>query len=227
MKTIDNTSDSYTLLLLTKSSMTTAALITCLKNALKSRVDMVEKQQVVDKLTQYSGLVLIDLDVFDQNEINELKQKLSSFDQQHVFALFNAPELSAKELSSWPFIKGIFNKQDDFEHLCYGIEKMFQGEYWMPRYKMAELIHFYQQNNIKSSDYLDICLTTREQQILRKLVTGASNCEIADGLFVSEHTVKSHLYNIFKKINVKNRVQAVFWAKNNLTVIGADLHYID
>lgn len=99
---------------------------------------------------------------------------------------------------------------------------MLSGEYWLPRQKLAELIHYYQQNNNNTIDYSEICLTNREQQILRKLVTGASNSEIADSLFVSEHTVKSHLYNIFKKINVKNRVQAVFWAKNNLSVIGLD-----
>lgn len=47
-------------------------------------------------------------------------------------------------------------------------------------------------------------------------MTGASNVEIADSLFVSEHTVKSHLYNVFKKLNVKNRIQAVSWAKEYL-----------
>jgi ATP/maltotriose-dependent transcriptional regulator MalT len=45
-------------------------------------------------------------------------------------------------------------------------------------------------------------------------MTGASNTEIADSLFVSEHTVKSHLYNVFKKLNVKNRLQAVSWARS-------------
>lgn len=56
----------------------------------------------------------------------------------------------------------------------------------------------------------------REQEIIRYLMTGASNTEIADSLFVSEHTIKSHLYNVFKKLNVKNRLQAVSWAKEYL-----------
>ena len=51
---------------------------------------------------------------------------------------------------------------------------------------------------------------------MRCLMTGASNSEIASSLFVSEHTIKSHLYNVFKKINVRNRLQAVRWAKENL-----------
>lgn len=44
-------------------------------------------------------------------------------------------------------------------------------------------------------------------------IRGASNIDIANALFVSENTVKTHLYNVFKKINVKNRLQAMMWAK--------------
>ncbi|MGL4983707.1 MAG: response regulator transcription factor, partial [Plesiomonas sp.] len=35
-------------------------------------------------------------------------------------------------------------------------------------------------------------------------------------LFVSEHTIKSHLYNLFRKINVRNRTQAIYWAEENV-----------
>ena len=219
MANIDTTSDSYTLLLLTEPSMTITALIACLNNALSAELILVEKHQIEEKLSQYSGLVLIDLKVFTANEITPLKKQLSSYNNQHVFSLLNAPELSAKDIAGWPFIKGVFKQDDGLDELCSGIQKMYQGEYWLPRQKLTELIHYYQQNTFNTIHYSDICLTNREQQILRKLVTGASNCEIADGLFVSEHTVKSHLYNIFKKINVRNRVQAVFWAKNNLSII--------
>ncbi|HCT5799213.1 TPA: transcriptional regulator CsgD, partial [Enterobacter hormaechei] len=38
----------------------------------------------------------------------------------------------------------------------------------------------------------------------------------ARSLFISENTVKTHLYNLFKKIAVKNRTQAVSWANDNL-----------
>jgi LuxR family transcriptional regulator of csgAB operon len=59
-------------------------------------------------------------------------------------------------------------------------------------------------------------LTKREQQIIKLLGDGASNTQIAEELFVSENTVKAHLHNTFKKIKVKNRVQALLWVKNNI-----------
>jgi LuxR family maltose regulon positive regulatory protein len=52
-------------------------------------------------------------------------------------------------------------------------------------------------------------LTSREQDVLLMLSTGLSNNEIAEKLFISKDTVKSHLKNINIKLNTSNRVQAV------------------
>lgn len=60
-------------------------------------------------------------------------------------------------------------------------------------------------------------LTKREIEILKLLVEGLFNKEIAYKLFISEKTVKNHVSNIFKKINVSDRTQAAVYAiKNNL-----------
>lgn len=56
-------------------------------------------------------------------------------------------------------------------------------------------------------------LSTRELEILRLVATGASNREIADLLVIAEGTVKNHLTNILSKLSVKDRMQAVFKAK--------------
>lgn len=52
-------------------------------------------------------------------------------------------------------------------------------------------------------------LTATEQNIFLKLYDGASNQEIADALFVSVNTVKTHLKTIFSKLGVSSRLKAV------------------
>lgn len=62
-----------------------------------------------------------------------------------------------------------------------------------------------------SSDPIDE-LTSREKEILNYVARGSSNQEIAEKLYIREVTVKTHLNNIFKKLNVTNRTQAVLLA---------------
>jgi DNA-binding NarL/FixJ family response regulator len=61
-------------------------------------------------------------------------------------------------------------------------------------------------------------LSGRESEVLSLLAGGLSNKEIARELFVSEKTVKYHITNIFRKINVSDRTQAALYAVKNRLV---------
>jgi len=66
-----------------------------------------------------------------------------------------------------------------------------------------------------STDEQGIRLTLREQEIIRLIAQGFSNREIAGILNISPDTVKTHVRNIFSKLNVKDRTQAAVWAASN------------
>ena len=55
-------------------------------------------------------------------------------------------------------------------------------------------------------------LTKREMEVLKLIAEGLFNKEIADKLSISEKTVKNHVSNIFRKINVSDRTQAAVYA---------------
>jgi DNA-binding NarL/FixJ family response regulator len=63
-------------------------------------------------------------------------------------------------------------------------------------------------------------LTKRELEVLKLLAIGMYNKEVAENLEISERTVKNHVSNIFKKLEVTDRTQAaVFAIRNNLISI--------
>jgi len=64
----------------------------------------------------------------------------------------------------------------------------------------------------ESVDKADADLSPREGEVLQLVAQGATNKEIADSLFISENTVKTHLSNIMEKLHLANRSQAAAYA---------------
>ena len=112
-------------------------------------------------------------------------------------------------------IRGVFYVNEPLEVFAKGVNAIFSGEMWYPR-KMISQCLLESKSSFRSSVNSTAMLTTREKQILIEMASGSSNQEIADALFISLHTVKTHIYNIYKKINVTNRLQAMLWAAKYL-----------
>lgn len=137
--------------------------------------------------------------------------------KNHEIILFNVPQqLPTSELLTYGVLKGLFYNTDKKDKIAHGLQEVIDGDNWLPRKVTNQLLFYYRNMVNTNTTPTNVDLTIREIQVIRCLQSGSSNTQIADDLFISEFTVKSHLYQIFRKLAVKNRVQAIAWANQNL-----------
>jgi len=111
--------------------------------------------------------------------------------------------------------KGYLSKDSSVSDLTKAIKAVYQGELWIERKLMSR---FFDQEAIADSKggnphgRTKEGLTPREQEVVHFLATGCTNKEIAQDLFISEKTVKTHLSSIFRKLKVTRRVEAILYA---------------
>lgn len=111
---------------------------------------------------------------------------------------------------------GYILKEADSTLLVKAINIVTSGE----RYIQPSIAAMLRQSKIIEQQNRVEALTKRELEIIKLLVGGLYNKEIADNLNISEKTVKNHISSIFRKINVSDRTQAAVYAiKNNLVEI--------
>lgn len=172
----------------------------------------------------YTGsLVIIDCMHFSSDRIhNRLVQMRNTASQPHI-ALYDVALFSRHEqLISWPQVKGFFTSGASQDHLAKGIHALLSGENWFPRRILDDWINRQRDSMSPPSLPSELPdLTLRERQILQLINRASTNAQIAYALSISEHTVKTHLYNIFRKISVRNRTQASNWVKANLRQVEA------
>lgn len=213
---MSNEANRSLLLLITQPSLLATALLHQLNTALPINVKLQNIHKALDELPTEKVLVLFDLMSVDRKLITFWQGVLNQNRDRIKLLLLNTPEdYHFEEIEKWPQISAVFYLSADQEKLIEGINSVMGGEYYFSQRLASHLLNqsrFYHYNH--SDNATD--LTHREKEILHKLSMGASNLEIARLLFISENTVKTHLYNLFKKISVKNRTQAATWANEHL-----------
>lgn len=180
--------------------------------------DDVRQVPVVDDMkTTQPILVLLDC---LEKELDTYLVEVAASDKKllrrHYVALYNvAPGLGVEKKALKKGIRGFFYKQDPPDLLLKGVSAMFNEELWVSREIMTKTILENRDKDIITRKDQST-LTPREIEILSFIAAGTKNEHIAEELFISPNTVKTHIYNIFKKINVPNRLQAALWAAKNL-----------
>ena len=98
------------------------------------------------------------------------------------------------------------------------IRSVYLGQSYIQPNMTKELVMEFNRITLHSRDkYGENRLATREREVLKLIAEGMINKEIATRLYISEKTVKNHVSNIFRKLNVSDRTQAAIYAlKNNI-----------
>ena len=137
---------------------------------------------------------------------------LSGYDDADL--IFRAMKIGAK---------GYVLKTMASAQLIYAIEEVLNGKIYLPNALTSRFFEYFQQTfrnenakaEIEKEENLRNELTQREEEVLELLTQGITYKGVANKLFISETTVKTHVNNIFQKLQVNDRTQAVLYAINN------------
>jgi len=172
---------------------------------------------LVDIQTRHTSMILLDCeDRSLDGSLRILEALEEPYFRHYLVVLFNVkPSAGIEDLSLEIGVKGFFYSDDPMERITKGIQMIFAGELWVSREILSKS---YAKSRKGERPLLkkNNPLTDRETEILALISAGAKNDQIAEELCISPNTVKTHIYNIFKKIRVPNRLQAALWAVKNL-----------
>ncbi|RJX75746.1 DNA-binding response regulator [Vibrio sinensis] len=181
------------------------------------------------QLSDVCGESVIDLVLIDFDYLEQLfsQDALPNFDLLGVNLLVhNVPtEKLDHAFIYWRSIKGLLLNSAPIKHLCESVLYILKGGLWLPRICLEKLVMLKRDPSLQRCAMYD-SLTSRERQVLDQLTNGHSNKQIANQLFLSESTVKSHIYKIYRKLDIHKRREAVNIAKvvnNHPPISGRDL----
>lgn len=178
-------------------------------------VDFNQQNSLQRDALELANLLLLDCSNLSDEQIESLLEKCSSAiaNESHI-ALFNTSEHNNTDyFAQHVLVKGIFAEDVSHIHLISGIKSIFNGELWLSRKLLSTLLIKNRKSPQPQNE--DFGLTRREIEIIKLVALGSRNNDIADILCLSPHTVKTHIYHIYKKLNVDNRMQAANWANQH------------
>lgn len=205
---------SHQVTFITHPSIQSKAFATWLADRLSVSVVLQNINKPLAQRLVKDSVILFDIAVSNK-KLNSVWRDIIRLqvDNPRLLIINSAQKYELYEMAQWPALYGVFRHDDDESRLIEGVKAVLNGE------QTAELsvMHpaMYSASQV-SSPAENSPLTERECEILNELRCGATNMDIARALFISENTVRTHLYNVFRKLSVKNRTQAVSWANEHL-----------
>lgn len=175
--------------------------------------------ECLDKLEScVPDVLLLDINMPEKNGLEvleEIKRKELDF-RVLILTVHNELEYLLKAVDMG--VDGYILKDSESAELKRAIQAVLDGENYIQASLIPALNNRLANRDI-DKDKID-SLTSRELEVLIQVANGMFNKEIAINLNISERTVKNHVSNIFKKIDVSDRTQAaVFAIKNNIITL--------
>lgn len=165
-------------------------------------------------------LVLMDINMPEKDGLQAIQEieklelgvkiiALSGYDDADL--IFRAMKIGAK---------GYVLKTMASAQLIFAIDEVLNGKVYLPSALSSRFFEYFQRSfreetPASNEENLLSYLTSREEEVLDLLTQGNNYKGIAGKLFISETTVKTHVNNIFQKLQVNDRTQAVLYALNN------------
>lgn len=107
---------------------------------------------------------------------------------------------------------GYLTKEEALETIVHAVRGVARGEDgWLSRRAAARMAAW----SRRAENPPHVALTAREIEVLRHLARGWSNQQIAHELVISERTVRFHLTNVYDKLGLASRAQAIAWSLTN------------
>jgi DNA-binding NarL/FixJ family response regulator len=162
-------------------------------------------------------ILLIDCLSWDVDTIvDKIVDPIRHLPVESTVVLFNADTNNGHiEKLDPTIVRGIFFHDDSKAVFLEGMDAVMKGRRWLVRDDEKRNMPLASKRSATSLSKSQM-LSKREIEILDCIANGMSNADIADALDISPHTVKTHIYNIFKKIEVPNRLQAALWYTSNI-----------
>ena len=172
--------------------------------------------ETIEKLQEYNvDVLLLDINMPNMNGLETLKNiKLNNIDVKVlILTIHNEVDYLIKAVEIG--CDGYVLKDSDSNLLRKAIYTVYKGDTFIQP-SLTPVLNAGLASKVDVDEKLNE-LTRREIEVLKLIAEGLFNKEIASKLDISERTVKNHVSNIFKKIDVSDRTQAaVFAIKNNL-----------
>ena len=127
-----------------------------------------------------------------------------------LLTTYDTPELVIEGLRAGA--AGYLLKDSSAEELCAAVRTVARGQVLLQANSAAQLLAGLTPPAQPQSQAEKLGLTERERDVLRLIVVGRNNSEIASELYVSEATVKTHINHIFAKLGARDRTHAVVLA---------------